>query len=239
MYCAYRIIYEIQYEQLVICVVRVRHRRDVYRQEVEQHQRIDGQGLRLWILRGNPMRRKQVPEEMKALEITKLECARRQLETGIDLFFQKSDPVSIHTLTSAAYNIIRDVNISRGGKPMFAKERYVQMGGKLSLHDLNEPENFFKHADRDADAQLTFFPVYTECFLAEACKTYGELTGEHVQKFDLFTLWFICQAPEIFDIPRGWESFADDAREFYANDDRIGFHDRLVAHLSELPDRGT
>ena len=28
---AYRIIYEIQDEQLVICVVRVRHRRDVYR----------------------------------------------------------------------------------------------------------------------------------------------------------------------------------------------------------------
>ena len=27
----YRIIYEIQDEQLVICVVRVRHRRDVYR----------------------------------------------------------------------------------------------------------------------------------------------------------------------------------------------------------------
>ncbi len=28
---AYRIIYEIQDEQLVICVVRIRHRRDVYR----------------------------------------------------------------------------------------------------------------------------------------------------------------------------------------------------------------
>lgn len=28
---AYRIIYEIQYEQLLICVVRIRHRRDVYR----------------------------------------------------------------------------------------------------------------------------------------------------------------------------------------------------------------
>lgn len=28
---AYRIIYEIQDEQLVICIVRIRHRRDVYR----------------------------------------------------------------------------------------------------------------------------------------------------------------------------------------------------------------
>ncbi len=176
---------------------------------------------------------------MEALELNKLECARRQLEAGINLFFQDGDPVSIHTLTCAAYNVIRDVNGVRGGNPMFAKQRYLQMDGTPSLSDFNEPENFFKHADRDADAKLTFHPKFTECLLVDACERYGELTGERVPEFLVFTLWFMVQAPEEFDIPQGWESFADDAKELHANGDRKGFYNRLMTLLPDLCNEGT
>lgn len=125
---------------------------------------------------------------MEALKLNKLECARRQLETAINLFFQDGDAVSIHTLTCAAYNVIRDVNNGRKGNPMFAKQRYVQMGGKLSLSDLNEPENFFKHADRDSDAEMTFHPKFAEWLLVDACEKYTELTAESILEFRVFKL---------------------------------------------------
>jgi len=52
---------------------------------------------------------------VQKLTISKLDAAKRQLETVIRLYFVHGDPVSIHTLTSAAYNVIRDVNKKRGG----------------------------------------------------------------------------------------------------------------------------
>lgn len=176
---------------------------------------------------------------MEKLTIKKLECSRRQLETAIGLFFEDGDPVSIHTLTCAGYNVIRDVNNSLDGTPMFGKQRYVQMAGKPSLQDFNEPENFFKHGDRDADGELTFYPKFTECLLVDASEKYGELTGECVPKFLAFTLWFMFKTPEQYDIPEGWESFAEDAKELHAKNDRKGFHDRLIAHLSDLNEKGS
>ncbi len=119
---------------------------------------------------------------------------------------------------------------------MFAKERYAKMEGGPPLNALNEPENFFKHGDRDADAELTFFPKFTECLLVDACEKYREMTAECVPEFLCFTLWFMMQAPEKFEIPEEWRSLADDAKELQSNDDRPGFQGRLMAHLLELSD---
>jgi hypothetical protein len=38
--------------------------------------------------------------------VTKLDAARRQLKTAIKLWFEDGDPVAIHTLIVAAYEII-------------------------------------------------------------------------------------------------------------------------------------
>ena len=51
----------------------------------------------------------QIPE----LKIGKLDAARRQLETAIALWFKGGDPVSIHTLAYAAYEIIHTVSKKR------------------------------------------------------------------------------------------------------------------------------
>lgn len=54
----------------------------------------------------------------KTLQLTKLEAARRQLETSVKLFFDHGDEVSIHTLVAAGYAIVRDINKHRGGDSM-------------------------------------------------------------------------------------------------------------------------
>lgn len=171
---------------------------------------------------------------MDKMIVGKLDTARRQLETAARLFFEFGDPVSIHTLTCAAYNVIRDVNKTRGGTPMFAKELYVKIEGTPSLGSLCGPENFFKHADRDPNQTLIFHPKFTECLLVDACEKYGELTGAYVPELLVFTLWFMCQAPSEFDIPTDWASFIEDANALHAKDDRGDFYNRLIVHLRNL-----
>lgn len=53
--------------------------------------------------------------------VAKLDAAKRQLETAIRLYFASADPVSIHTLTAAAYQLLLDLNKKAGGEPMFMK----------------------------------------------------------------------------------------------------------------------
>jgi hypothetical protein len=53
------------------------------------------------------------------LPITKLDAARRQLETAITLWFHDADPISVHTLVMAAHGILKAINKKLGGAPMF------------------------------------------------------------------------------------------------------------------------
>jgi hypothetical protein len=58
---------------------------------------------------------------VKEFKVSKLDAAKRQLETAIRLYFSDGDPVSIHTLTAAAYNILRDVTKQKGVELMLVK----------------------------------------------------------------------------------------------------------------------
>lgn len=136
------------------------------------------------------------------LTISKLDAAKRQLETVIRLYFSNCDPVSIHTLAAAAYNVIRDVNKTRGGKKMFAKDGfldYVKEGHEREVREiLNKPENFFKHADRDSDKSIEFDPTQSEFYIAEACWVYHSLAGEFPPLFSVYHVWFIASNPTLF-----------------------------------------
>ncbi len=140
----------------------------------------------------------------KVLQISKLDAAKRQLETAIRLYFSNSDPVSIHTLAAAAYNLIKDVNKKRGGKPMLIKELAFDYlnpeGEKIWVKKMKEAENFFKHADRDHGKTLDFRPELTEIFILDACLRYKELTAEFPPLFLTFYSWFRAIHPDMFKI---------------------------------------
>lgn len=59
-----------------------------------------------------------------------------------------------------------------------------------------EAENFFKHADRDPDAILSFKPETTEIFLIDAITTYEELKDERPHAFRAFIMWYRIKHPE-------------------------------------------
>jgi len=94
------------------------------------------------------------------LHLSKLDVALRQLETAITLYFHYADPISIHTLTAAAYNVLRNIKTHRGVDFTMLKDAeqvYPHMRDKFRSV-LNEAENFFKHADRDPDDTIAFAP---------------------------------------------------------------------------------
>ncbi|MDP1771626.1 MAG: hypothetical protein Q8L15_05025 [Methylobacter sp.] len=143
--------------------------------------------------------------ECQKLTISKLDAAKRQLETVIRLYFAYGDPVAIHTLTSAAYNVIRDINKKRGGSPLIAKDGfldYIKEGHEKEVRDLiNAAENFFKHADRDYDSTIDFNPEQSEFLILEACGAYWKLTGEFPPLFRVYQSWFIAHHQALFNFP--------------------------------------
>lgn len=152
--------------------------------------------------------------------VNKLECAKRQLETAIVLFFDDGDPVSIHTLVCAAYQLVFDINKDRGGKPMWVKERYLDIKPPETKSQVNLAQNFFKHATRNIDDSLDFDPDHTGAYLVDACRTYGDLTGNTPGPFKLFRAWFVCPG---FDFPPEEQVFANELAALKAAGDRRGF----------------
>jgi hypothetical protein len=140
----------------------------------------------------------------KSLKISKLDAAKRQLETAIRLYFFSGDPVSIHTLVAAGYNVVRDINIKRGGSKMIVKDQTFDHV-KPHMHDefralLNKAENFFKHADRDHDATLDFNADESEILIYDVCTKYWELTAEQPPLFQIFRTWFMVSRRDLFNI---------------------------------------
>ncbi len=161
-----------------------------------------------------------------SLNITKLDAAKRQLESAILLYFNHGDPVSIHTLCAAAYDILRDLNKKREGDLML-KDLWQFLDAEKAKgfrQQVNEAQNFFKHADEDSDSLFTLDPQWTEVLLADASRKYMQLTGEYSPYLKLFMIWFVMHHQDVFredaEIARVLESaktdtIPDDRHQFF------------------------
>jgi hypothetical protein len=132
------------------------------------------------------------------IAITKLDAARRQLETAVMLWFHDGDPVSIHTLVAAAYEIIFVLNKQRGGSAMIkdlknVKPEYVKKLWKI----LADAENFFKHARKDPLETFFFPPAVNRIYMLDAIRTYHEMTQQQLPLFQIFLAYVAFTEPEI------------------------------------------
>jgi hypothetical protein len=132
------------------------------------------------------------------ITLTKLDAARRQLDTGLLLWFQDGDPVSIHTLASASHEIIDALYKAKKregllyGHPRVRKE-YRRMWATR----LKEAFNFFKHGRHDLGASLSFSPSLNETiflFSTQALQEVGEKLTDIEQAF---THWYATHHPEL------------------------------------------
>lgn len=132
------------------------------------------------------------------MDISKLDAAKRQLDTAISLYFKNADPVSIHTLTAAAHQILMDLAKIEDIKSFMKDTSIIRKGKeKEFLAMINEAENFFKHAERDPKGLLKFNPEETEALLLDAVEMYMQVTKEMPEDMSIYRVWFLLKNPEI------------------------------------------
>ncbi len=150
-------------------------------------------------LRLNHIDARMTDHDLQKIQVTKLDAVRRQLETAVILWFQDGDPVSIHTLASAAYQVIYDLNRRRAGAPMMRDSPHVRPERLAEFQRiLAQYENFFKHADRDPKKTVFFPPQITQGFILEAIEKYAEMAHERRPLFDVFVFYLAFTEPKIF-----------------------------------------
>ena len=102
------------------------------------------------------------------INVSKIAAAKSQLLEAINLFFEERDPISIHTLTCAALQILHDHfddvgqvwdhNLIFHYDSIYIKDEYR----KEYAEHVHSVRNFFKHADRDLKAGRTSIEFNTE-----------------------------------------------------------------------------
>lgn len=135
------------------------------------------------------------------ITIDKTEAARRQLGTAIDLWFNDSEPVAIHTLACAAHELLATL-LEKQGKSALAFDPSLYKPGsagevKKALH---KHYNFFKHADRDTDAKIEFPIGITEMFLLMAIEGWRDLMGKREPSHFAYWLWHMIHNQEIMQL---------------------------------------
>lgn len=167
----------------------------------------------------------------KYLTISKLDAAKRQLETFIYLYFNSGDPVAIHTLAAAAFGIIRDLNLKAGGKPTIQEwmfENVLPEHKSLLRAKLNEAQNFFKHADHDHESTLKFNPESSKFLAWDACSKYIELTSETPPLFQIYHGWMMLTHPEIFTLPDNDKLKLKDAVRTFVPSGRLAYFNDIL-----------
>ena len=154
------------------------------------------------------------------MTITKLDAAKKQLETAIRLYFNDADSISIHTLACAAHEVLCSINKKRGNHPTIMSDHLIKEPHKKMFREmLNEAKNFFKHADKDPDAVVEFNPETNEYYLLDACETYEILTGEKYPHFIIFRGWFCSKYSHILSSSAGpivKNKYGNNKMEFYS-----------------------
>ena len=142
------------------------------------------------------------------IHISEIDTAKRQVETAIVLYFQNGDPVSIHTLTAAAYTILEKLGKTRGIKPIIKDTEMIRKEKRGEWFELiNNPQNFFKHGhDRkrghpNPDQSYMFRPATTDFLIWDACRMYAIITTEIPEFVFSFMCWFYIHYPDMLPDP--------------------------------------
>jgi hypothetical protein len=106
------------------------------------------------------------------ITVTKLEAARGQLRTAIKLWFEGGDPVAIHSLASAAHEIIHALYRQKGLKGLVFDTPYIRPDMQQRwASSLKKPFNFFKHGRHEpGDATIELETQWTVTMMMACAK---------------------------------------------------------------------
>lgn len=126
-------------------------------------------------------------------KLTKIDAARSQLATAINLFFDDVDPISVHSLACASAEILETMCRNNGKQTFFThtRESNPKFTSKEIRETLNKCKNWFKHADKDHGDVLTdFSDVLNDYAIFMASHDYDSIENWKPIEIQVFQLWF-------------------------------------------------
>jgi len=167
-----------------------------------------------------------------SITLSRLDTAKRQLETFIRLYFHSSDPVSMRTLVAAADQLIGDIH-AQGGEDCALADYTLQQikpeQRKAMVAQLKAARQAFTLADQHQhDAMLVFDPEATEFIALEACVAYASLTGERPPLFQIFQGWMMASRPDIFTVPKDHRALLKQSLKAYVTTERGAYFNDML-----------
>jgi hypothetical protein len=134
----------------------------------------------------------------RKLVISKMDAARRQLETAIRLYFNAGDPVSIHTLGVAAHTLL--TGLTSGIDVPLELEDFPMTGGLKARFQavIAGSRDVVGNSPGDADHLFDFDPALAPFFIFDAISNYQALDGDIGTPFSAFRGWFCAQYMDEF-----------------------------------------
>ena len=147
----------------------------------------------------NNSEEKNQPKILFGKGISKLDIAEIQINTAIKMLFDDINPISIHTVISSGYQIVRDFSVRHDTQEyfemtVFIKKKYIREFWKC----VNKHNNFFKHANKDPDDIYEGFNESINDFtIMWAILLYKGLNRIITQEMKMFLLWFQATNPRL------------------------------------------
>jgi hypothetical protein len=131
-------------------------------------------------------------------KVSKLDVARRQLREAILLFFERRDPIAIHTLAAAAHQILHDLGRAKGGLSAIKDNPYIRPEKRKEfIAIIHAAQNFSKHADRDPNEEFEFRLAFTPLYIFDAVQMWNALTDKLFKEAFIFYMWFGIKNPHL------------------------------------------
>jgi hypothetical protein len=176
------------------------------------------------------------------MDITKLDAAQSQLSTAIWLYLEDRDPVSVHTLATAAGEIIDHLCKHRGLKTMrhTLNEAIKSEKRKEVFDKMDEARNFFKHASwKKPDQKLEGFTDDRNLFAILFGAMGLGLLGQETLESKMFSGWISVVYPSLMVQPPVKELltvFGDILNQPRAEQKKIGLDALHMGRYGRLPD---
>lgn len=175
-------------------------------------------------------------------KITKIEAATRQLKTAIQLFVSEHDTVSAYTLVRAAEEILDRLcehkGLERSAIHKGLQDSNINDARKKQIRTkLNEPKNYFKHADRDITTEIEWGDGVIQHYIIDCISMYRRLFTEKVLPSEFMAFYLIHRAKngdmyDNADIPL-LDQGLDDMKEQIRNEGMLAVYNSALAVCEE------
>ena len=133
----------------------------------------------------------------RLVRLTKLEAARREVESAIWLWFVGDDHVSVYALTAAAHRLLVELAAVRKTGAWPYSTAYLPRAKRRRAVS-SDAVTFFKYAKKDDTCELS--EQWTESYLFDAVMAYSSLTDDRAPSvlMSTFVLRFAVHRQDLF-----------------------------------------